>query len=330
MRCDTLENAGLVSPRISQQPDPKGVELYPRGIKFQSRRLPKIQPVPPDRTKITGFSDNSRRRLRFTAVNAFPALTSQFVLTYHNNFPLSGRDSKKHLNAFLVAFRRAFPKKPYLWILEFQRRGAPHYHFFTNLDVTKENREILATIWCRIVDLADNALFAFHSNVKNFINWDMGTGSYVAKYLEKERQKDVPENFNDVGRFWGASRGLVPMPVKVDYDEFSERYSYVERSTGEIKDGLLLAQRWLGRWFESTSKKRTFSERKQHRINISNINKHLAPDEKIKISKRVNHLGKFRKFAVNRGYTLVTGVEVFCQIERYLAKQRGDLEDEYL
>jgi hypothetical protein len=320
-------DAGLVSPRISQQPDEKGILLYPRGVKFQASALPKSQPEPPVRTNITGFSDNSRRRLRFVAVNAFPALNSQFLLTYHNKFPLDGKESKKHLNAFLVGFRRAFPGAPYLWILEFQGRGAAHYHLFTNVPTTEENRLRLASIWCKIVDSDDVDLLNFHSRPQNFISWDMGTGSYVAKYLEKERQKDVPENYKNVGRFWGASRGLVPLPVKVGYEEFSEKYSYIEPQTGEIVDGLITAQRWLGKWYESTYSKRTFQERKEYRKTIARLNEFLPEDQKIKPVKGHKLKRNFRIFAVRKGFTLVTGQDVFCQIESYLSKQRRLSDD---
>ena len=101
-------------------------------------------------------------------------------------------------------------------MLEFQRRGAPHFHLFTALPVTEENRLFLASAWVRIACGNDPAALAFHSHERNFIAWDMGNGSYVCKYLEKARQKDVPEGYQEVGRFWGASRGLMPSPVLLE------------------------------------------------------------------------------------------------------------------
>lgn len=289
---NTSNARGLVSSRISQHPG-AGIKVFNKGIKFQARKLSSLnQPVPPDRTKIQGFSDNSRRRLRFVAVNAFPELTSQFCLTYHNDWPADGAVCKAHLNAFLTSFRRKFPGVGYLWLLEFQKRNAPHYHLFTSLPVTEENHVWLAETWCRITMPNDAEALAFHLHDKNFIAWDMGHGHYVAKYLEKSNQKLVPDGYSNVGRFWGASRGLVPMPVEVDYDAFGEAYSQVDLETGELKDGLILATRWLGRWYEK-------------QFNVKR--------------KRNNY---FRKHALNKGYTLVTGAEVFYQIERYLSKRR--------
>lgn len=43
----------------------------------------------------------------------------------------SGRAVKRHLRTFFKRFRRAWGfDVPYLWKLEFQRRGAPHFHMF--------------------------------------------------------------------------------------------------------------------------------------------------------------------------------------------------------
>ncbi len=57
---------------------------------------------------------NDYRRVRRAAVDAWPALTSQFVLTYPAEFPQDGKESKEQLNRFLTAFRRKFKGHPYL------------------------------------------------------------------------------------------------------------------------------------------------------------------------------------------------------------------------
>jgi len=224
--------APLVFGAISQQDfhrskffAPTGFAVYPSSVRIG--RDPKIQAKPEQGSKrgdIDAFSEKSRRRLRFAAVNAFPALSAQFVLTYPAEFPQDGRESKKHLNAFLTAFRRRFKGVPYLWVLEFQRRGAPHYHLFFSIEVNEVNRRWLAETWVRIACEGSASALAFHSHEKNLIAWDMGNGQYVCKYLEKERQKDVPEGYLSVGRFWGSSRGLVPRALHLKADEMGYAY----------------------------------------------------------------------------------------------------------
>ena len=198
--------------------------VYPNTVKVV--RDPKLKTKPPKskRGTIDAFSEKSRRRLRRAAVDAWPALTSQFCLTYPAEFPQDGKVSKKHLQKFLDCFRKNFKGHPYLWVLEFQRRGAPHYHLFLDLPVTEENRLWLASTWCRVSCDNDPAALAFHSHEINFISWDMGNGAYVAKYLEKANQKFVPEGYTDVGRFWGTSRGLIPAPLYLEAEGMMAGY----------------------------------------------------------------------------------------------------------
>ena len=194
------------------------------------------------RGQINAFSDASRRRLRFSAANSSSELISQMALTYHNSNP-SGSDVKKHLNAFLTWLRRRVPALAYLWVLEFQTRGVPHVHLFLNIPAEPggELQNDMARAWNRITDESKSHL-AFHQHAKNFIAWDMGSASYLTKYLDKEAQKSVPEGFGWVGRFWGASRGLVGSPVQLTADEIRE-YFY-----GSSADPLVIALRAVSKF----------------------------------------------------------------------------------
>jgi hypothetical protein len=178
---------------------------------------------PPDRkeTFIKEFSCQSKQRLKFTAANACPDLLSQFVATYHNFIPIDGKELKRQLNAFLQRIRVKFPGVGYLWVLEFQRRGVPHFHIFLTIPATDENWKYLGKVWNRIADKQSKDHLEWHKDritqrngkeYKSLIDWSMGSGAYLCKYLDKEYQKVVPVGFRNVGRFWGASKGLVPDP----------------------------------------------------------------------------------------------------------------------
>ena len=194
------------------------------------------------RGQINAFSDASRRRLRFNAANSSSELISQFALTYHNSNP-SGVQVKKHLNAFLTWMRRRVPKLAYLWVLEFQTRGVPHVHLFLNIPAEPggELQNDMARAWNRITQESITHR-EFHQHANNFITWDMGSGSYLTKYLDKEAQKMVPPSFGWVGRFWGASRGLVGSPVQLTADEIRE---YTD---GSGPDPLVTALRAMSRF----------------------------------------------------------------------------------
>jgi len=284
----------LVPSPISRQ---RSLSVFPRSVKISGLGSRNPDQVPPVRTEIFQFSENSRRRLRFVALNAFPALVSQFCLTYHHNFPQDGKQLKRALDNFFKDIRRKFKTLglpfSYLWVLEFQRRGAPHFHLFLPFPPSAEIQYLLSETWLRVSGQSDDPqALAFHNHSNNFISWDMGNGAYLCKYIEKSRQKDVPDSFQNVGRFWGASRGLVPMPLNVGLDDFAAAHDITDDETGECSDAVILAARWLGRWYER------------------------------KVSKKYRKFRKnFRSMALKTGWTLIDGAAAFQQIERYLNKQ---------
>jgi hypothetical protein len=254
------EAAPLVSSPISQ----KGVlEVFPVSVKIKRKHSGPI-PTPPTRRgqELQGFSEKSRGRLRFTATNARELLRSQFGLTYHDQWPTDGREFKRQLNLFLTRCRQAFPFLSYLWIGEFQSRGAPHVHLFLDIPPTSENRSILAGIWCSIVDPSgqDSKLRAVHHHPANFIGWKMGTGSYLCKYLDKAAQKSIPEGFHSFGRWWGNSRGLVPPPEQITAIDLRSEFPAVDQSTGEEfdLDAWKFLVRTVGRYHEKQNRRSWF------------------------------------------------------------------------
>ena len=200
-------------------------ELFPCSVKI-------LRPgghVIPERGKrgiITSFSWASKRRLRFMAANASPGLISQFGMTYHNRVP-SGREVKEHLNHFFKRLRSEYSGIGYLWILEFQERGIPHFHLWLTLPVSYELHKFMGGIWNIIAEPESEEHLRFHMHSKNFISWDMRSAGYLCKYLDKDHQKRVPENFEGVGRFWGSSRNLVKPGVIVGDQEIDNTFSHV-------------------------------------------------------------------------------------------------------
>ena len=192
------------------------------------------------RQAVFNFSDKSKARLSEVCRNSGHWVRSQFCLTYHLFWPSSGLDCKKQLNRFITALNR-HPgisylgcDLHYLWVLEFQGRRAPHFHLFTDLLTDPEwqgvpfvlpiNKDDLATIWVVQVQglhfPGAQSTLDFHRHEKNFFPWRMASGKYLVKeYIEKSLQKDVPENFQNVGRFWGNSRNMKPQFYILDPKE---------------------------------------------------------------------------------------------------------------
>ena len=205
------------------------------------------------RGEIDSFSYRSRKRLRFSVLNSFPFLISQFCCTYHTVPPTNGTDLKKQLNSFLTRIRKTI-KCHYLWILEFQKSGNPHFHIFLTVPKNEKLHYYLATTWNRITNETPTHLL-FHRHPKNFVDWNMGNGAYVTKYLDKSSQKNVPGDFGQVGRFWGCSRGLVPTPEVITPEAIAAQFeNQIDPKTNQIvyaKDHLKYIHRCLRKHHEA-------------------------------------------------------------------------------
>lgn len=275
----------LVSTSISQQ---NRIELYRQALKVRRPGTGNCDAVPPDRSGSTlqGFSDKSRSGLRFIAENSTRPLISQFGLTYHGDWPTDGRSCKTHLNAWLTSLRRLIPGVGYLWLLEFQKRKAPHFHVFLTVPPDEQTRLKLAEAWCRLTSPGDPAALRFHQDARNWIAWDMTSAGYLCKYLDKEAQKDIPAGYVNFGRFWGNSRDLKPDPDRSIPLDDVEELSLVDHDTGEIYGGSASVLRWLGRLAE----------------------------------KQTKGYSRFRSRAARGSYSMRRGSTAFMQIEKYFIR----------
>lgn len=175
--------------------------------------------VPTPRAAIWEFSRKSRARLRHLCRNGGHVVRSQYLLTYHNQSPIDGQTVKRDLDRWLKAARRILGSDlAYLWALEFQGRGVPHFHIFLSAPAAPGSplQRKLAAAWVRITQGTDEQL-AVHTSRKNWIEWSMDDGAYLEKnYIAKREQKGVPDHYSNVGRFWGASRNFAPLPTIVE------------------------------------------------------------------------------------------------------------------
>ena len=218
-----LQNTPLVSNSISHRYLPEYVyvpsgrtthyEVYARDLYLCRHDPATPPPEPPDglRGTINQFSEKSQARLKHRCDNSGHRVRSQYLLTYHNQGPKDGKEAKAHLNSFLKVLKRAYPGIGYIWVLEFQVRGVPHFHIFLTVPPDEQGSEHLALAWVRITKGTEEQLkrHLFHS----WIPWEMASSNYVLKeYCTKIAQKDVPPEYQNVGRFWGNSRNMNPVP----------------------------------------------------------------------------------------------------------------------
>jgi len=172
------------------------------------------------RGEVYELSDKSLKRLAFIANNTDVEFRSMVTLTYPGEFPLDGALCKKHLRAILTAFKRRLGESvAYLWFLEFQRRGAPHFHVLINVALTVEDhawqQSWLSDRWYKIVGSGDPNHLLAGTRWENIREIE-GARHYMVKYAAKTYQKEVPDGFTNVGRFWGTTRNITCFPVLME------------------------------------------------------------------------------------------------------------------
>lgn len=270
-------DAPLVNRCISQTFPVEQIQVYPSAVKLcrQKYNAEPMETAPPLRGEILGFSEQSRRKLRFLVGNTSTRLISQFCLTYHNSNP-DGATVKKHLNAWLTNLRKNYSGVAYLWILEFQSRGVPHFHVWLSLPVESKLHSYLANSWNRIADPGSNEHLRFHLHKRNFIEWDMYSSSYLTKYLDKEYQKAVPVGFVGCGRFWGNSRALLAIPEVLTASDL-EYLEDCDNNTGEIREPLTMIVRTLGKHHERKLKNTPWHSRVRKGITTVTLNQSAKP-----------------------------------------------------
>jgi hypothetical protein len=189
------------------------------------------------------MSERSRRNMQKAALR-FPwdelGRMALLSMTYPAEFPQDGREVKRHIRLFWARWARHFGARPRgMWCFEFQRRGAPHVHFFCGIPPEADEE---AFRWWAFRTWSEVAEFPVGQEVPHFqaglrlnVAWAWyATGrppvvvaSYLWRHAGKWRQKAVPPGFVNVGHFWGAVGG----PPKQEEELCCERsYFQVRRA----------------------------------------------------------------------------------------------------
>lgn len=140
------------------------------------------------------------------------------------------------------------------WFLEFQKRGAPHFHGIIDKEV---NYDELRKEWYKIVNSNDPKHLIYGVHMSEIRSND-GYAHYLTGYLTKEEQKIVPDEFQDVGRFWGYSRSLLePNITKIILGTQSDLRAFRAKHIRPIR-----------RWMDNRRKRWTPSNKSKKYINL--------------------------------------------------------------
>lgn len=166
------------------------------------------------RGTVSEFSRASRKRLMelFASIDKRGQQLPLFItLTYPGKPELwehfTPDDWKRHLDNFCKRLQRAYSHSTIIWRLEFQTRGAPHYHLLL-FGVPFVAADWVARAWWEVVGSGDPDHLQAGTEVRRCRSWRQA-GAYVSKYLAKAGE--CPVDFP--GRFWGI-RGRQFLPVE--------------------------------------------------------------------------------------------------------------------
>lgn len=183
------------------------MRLGPEGYAYQ--RLP--------RGKVRGFSNQSKIRMlkKLGGVNAKKlGLLPLFVtLTYPSEWVDDSKEWKRQLEAFRMRVERKWGKFAIVWKLEYQKRGAPHWHMLWYKEFSSAEliilRRWLSRVWFVLVKSGDYKHLSAGTRVERLRDAN-GVQYYCAKYIGKVTG-ETPLN----GRHWGVwNWSLMPVDVK--------------------------------------------------------------------------------------------------------------------
>lgn len=176
------------------------------------------------RDKIKGFSRSSRRRLMRELAKVLRSCLPLFLtLTYPSEYPSEYRVWKAQLRAFYKRIRRRWPRAAWFWRLEFQKRGAPHFHLLMwGVPYHEELKAWVSNAWYEVVASGDIKHLRAGTNVQKVRSWKhmMAYASkVVGKVLIGEVGKDGQAPDIEVGRWWGVEGAEdIPWAVLVSVD----------------------------------------------------------------------------------------------------------------
>lgn len=185
------------------------------------------------RSEIRELSRQSRSRLIYKARN-MPGLNSFLTLTYPHadhaenatggNFMTDGLAVKEHLRKIRQVLN--YRGLSGLWFLEFQKRGAPHFHFFLAGEIEPGVLEKLKKTWYKMV----GSTCEHHQ--ERGVDYQVlrkkhAAGAYAAKYSSKSEQKTVPDRYKSVGRFWGTFGQINTKKAVISLPNIKEVYKAI-------------------------------------------------------------------------------------------------------
>lgn len=173
------------------------------------------------RGQVQEFSARSRSRLlqmfARTDLRNYEQPCYLVTLTYHHDWDVEALGWKRDIAEYTRRMVRLFPDAWYVWRLEFQKRGTPHFHLMV-FGVPEGKGPFLEALWVSIVHPCCKWCLMYLAKADLLQSWAQA-GRYCSKYCAKIEKGEPLEP----GRYWGvqhrASRPESLQSVEVTEDE---------------------------------------------------------------------------------------------------------------
>ena len=179
------------------------------------------------RGKVKGFSNQSRRRCSSVLASICRLAAPLFVtLTYPGDWDTNPAKWKGDLDVWWRRVERRWPGASCVWVLEPQRRGAPHYHLLVWGVPCAGLRFWAKDSWFEVVGSGDERHRLAGTQVDPSRS-QKGVQAYLSSYVAstaKAGWDDYEDMYPDgVGRCWGA-KGKERLPLSdVETVEMTDR-----------------------------------------------------------------------------------------------------------
>jgi hypothetical protein len=205
---------------------PGSIRISQHSPQLEGKRIENWQPRKP----VVSWSEKSRSRMveRLATLDYSPfdiegTMIAFLTLTYPGDWlavASKASDSKRHLRALRKRFERSFGRPFFaVWKMEFQHRGAPHFHLLAPVPVGVQFYGWLSKTWAEIVNHPNPEEKAKHLLAGTGLDLARGLNAgnpqkisyYFSKHSSankgpKEYQHIPPTEWiesGSVGRFWG-------------------------------------------------------------------------------------------------------------------------------
>jgi hypothetical protein len=171
------------------------------------------------------------------------------TLTYPGDWSTfdNWQDWKGHLAAFRKRLFRAYPDLiACIWKLEFQKRGAPHFHLVLLFDSAHTRLKVqrrCRSMWADILSADDGGNHGRHgAKLETMYGEGSGLMAYLSKYMTKGDY--IPEQYAEsgTGRIWGVWGKLPSHYVaRVSFHSRDDWFTFIRRvrSWGRCKSRYL-------------------------------------------------------------------------------------------